>query len=177
MNARLLLLSLPLTALALVGCPEEKETDDTGTPTDTSDTSTEDTDTSDDCVPITWTDGNSGVYTVNSAGDDHLKHHFRMPEGAARLVLTTTWDTDWNMKATAGTGTCPHSGTAYADDYNATGSITLELLPGDVVEGAETFTADQQWFNHIEVYMVADPPEDGATANYTMEGMTCPPAE
>jgi hypothetical protein len=177
MNARLLLLALPLTAL--LGCPEDKQ-DDTSPTDDTSDTGngdTEDTDPNADCVPISWTDGNGGQYTVNSAADDHVKHHFRMPEGTARLVLTTTWDTAWNMQAKAGTGECPHSGTAYADDYNATGSITLELFPGDVEEGAETFTADTLWFSHLELYMVADAPADGETAVYAMDGLACPAAE
>jgi len=178
MNARLLALALPLTVLALTGCPKD-DTDDTE-PTDTDDTSTGDTEDTDplaDCVPISWTDGNGGQYTVNSAGDDHVKHHFNMPENTARLVLTTTWDTDWNMQVKAGIGGCPHSGTVYADDYNANGSITLEVFPGDVEEGATTFTAGTQWFNHIELYMVADAPADGETTVYAMDGLACPPEE
>lgn len=169
MNARLLLLVLPL---ALTACPkDDSEPDDT----EADDTSTDDTGTGDGCFAVAFTDGDSGVYTVNSAADDHVKKHFDMPENVGSVTVTATWDTDWNMMAKIGTGECPHAGTVYADDYNATGTVTLTVTAGEVVEGATTFTAGQKWFAHLEIYELADPPADGSTANYTFAAEACPP--
>ena len=169
MNARLLLV-LPLVALTLTACfEEEDDTDDTKT----DDTQVEDTGPVEDCQPITFSDGDSGTYVVNSAADDHVKHHFDMPEGVHKIIVSGAWDTDWNMELDAGIGFCPHSGTTYAETYDATGEISLELTP-DLVDGsAETFEAGVQWFAHFGLNMAVGGPDDGETAEYGVAAEAC----
>ena len=166
MNARFLLLALSLCALSLAACGEEEEkTEDTGP--------FEDTGPTEDCQPIEWANGDSGTYVVNSAGDDHVKHHFMMPENIHKLTVTGSWECDWTMEMDVGIGNCPHSGTSYAEDYNADGAITLDLTPDLVDETAEVFEADTQWFNHFGLNMPVDGPADGETCEYAMEATGC----
>lgn len=166
MNAKLILV-LPLVALNLTACGDDDDT------AKTDDTQVEDTEPVEDCQSVDFTDGSGGTYTVASAYDDHVKHHFDMPEGVHRLVVTGTWDTDWNMELDAGIGFCPDSGTSYAEDYNATGELTIEVTPDMVDAGVETFTGGVQWFAHFGLNMQVGGPDDGETAQYGMEALAC----
>ncbi len=171
MNARLLSLALPLFALSLAACDEEEDNKDT-TP-ETEDTQVEDTGPEEDCQPVDWSDGSSGTYVVNSAADDHVKHHFDIPENVHRLVVTGSWECDWTMEMDVGIGYCPHSGDSYVEDYNASGEITLEATPEMVNEGDEVFEAGVQWFNHFGLNMPVGGPADGETCEYAMEALAC----
>jgi hypothetical protein len=166
MNARLLLV-LPL-ALS-IACGEEEKTDDT----QLDDTGSEDTGPVEDCQPVSFSDGDSGTYVVNSAGDDHVKHHFDMPENVHKLIVSGTWDSDWTMELDAGIGFCPHSGTTYAETYDTGGSLSLELTPDLVEAEAAVFEAGVQWFAHFGLNMPVGGPEDGATAQYTVSAEAC----
>jgi hypothetical protein len=158
--------ALPLLALPLVACDEDKdEPEDTNPP--------EDTGPVEDCQPVDWTDGSGGTYTVNSAADDHVKHHWDMPENVHRLEVSGSWDTDWTMELDAGIGYCPHSGQSYAESYDASGTVTIEVTPDMVTEGDEVFEAGVQWFAHFGLNMPVGGPEDGSTAQYTMEALAC----
>lgn len=169
MNARLLL-AIPLLALNLTACGED---DDTGEPKTDDTGPVEDTGPSEDCQPVSWSDGDSGTYVVNSAGDDHVKHHFDMPENVHKLIVSGTWDSDWTMELDAGIGFCPHSGTTYAETYDTGGSLSLELTPDLVEAEAAVFEAGVQWFAHFGLNMPVGGPEDGATAQYTVSAEAC----
>ncbi len=168
MNARLLLV-LPLVAFTLTACGDDE---DSGDPK-LDDTQVEDTGPVEDCQPIEYSDGSGGTYTVNSNADDHVKHHFDMPEGVHKLIVSGTWDTDWNMELDAGIGFCPDSGTTYDEDYNASGEVVLELTPDLVDAGVDTFTGGVQWFAHFGLNMQAGGPADGETAEYTVGAQAC----
>ncbi len=169
MNARFLLV-LPLLATSLIACGEDEEDPKD---TDTEDTQVEDTGPVEDCQPVSFTDGDGGTYVVNSAGDDHVKHHWDMPADVHKLIVGGTWDSDWTMELDAGIGYCPHSGTTYAEDYNADGEVVLELTPDLVDAGAEVFEADVQWFAHFGLNMPVGGPADGETAGYTVWAEAC----
>jgi hypothetical protein len=169
MNARLLLV-IPLLALNLTACGED---DDTGEPKTDDTGPVEDTGPSEDCQPVSWSDGDSGTYVVNSAGDDHVKHHFDMPENVHKLIVTGTWECDWTMEMDVGIGFCPHSGTSYIEDYNSDGEIVLETTPDMVNAGDTVFEANVQWFNHFGLNMAVGGPEDGETCEYAMEALAC----
>lgn len=158
-----------ILVFALVGCPpDEEKTDDSAT--ETGDTGPVD----DGCTAFELNEGSTGTYTVNSAGDDHVKHHFDMPEGIARVKATVTWTTGWNMVWELGTGWCPHSGTSLCEVSGSEGTLSLDVTATDLV-GTDTFTADDQWFAHLGLDMMVGP-EDGETADYTMAVEVCPAA-
>ncbi len=167
MDARLLL-ALPFFAFA-IACGEADDTEEPKT----DDTQSEDTGPVEDCQPVEFSDGDGGTYTVASNYDDHVKHHFSMPEGVHKLIVGGTWDTDWTMELDAGIGFCPDSGTTYAESYNSDGEVILELTPDMVVADATTFDAGAQWFAHFGLYMQVGGPEDGETAAYTVYAEAC----
>jgi len=168
MNARLLLV-LPLVVLNLTACGDDE---DSGDPK-TDDTQAEDTGPVEDCQPVEWSDGSSGTFVRNASADDDVKHHFDMPEGAHKLIVSGTWEAEWNMELDAGIGFCPDSGTTYAEDANSDGLVTLELTPDMVDAGTETFSAGVQWFAHFRLDMQVGGPADGETTPYTFEALAC----
>ena len=171
MNARLLVLVLPVFALSLAACDEEEKTDDTAP--DTEETGIEDTGPVEDCQQVGWTDGSGGTYLVNSAADDHVKHHWDMPENAHKIIVVGTWDSDWTMELDAGIGYCPHSGTTYHEDYNATGEVAYEVTPDAVNASDAVFEAGVQWFAHFGLNMPVGGPDDGETAEYALDVQAC----
>lgn len=161
-----LILAIPL----LAACPEEeKETETDVTDTDETDQPTE------DCQAVELDEGATGTYTINSAGDDHVKHHFLMPEGANHIIATATWtETEWKMLLDLGIGFCPHSGTSMAQTTGEGGEVTLELWSTDLEEPLDSFTADDQWFVHLGEDMPVNP-EDGSTSDYAFDVQVCTP--
>lgn len=160
------------TVLLVLGCSLLACDEDTGDPKDTADTGTAPTE---DCETVEFDDGSSGTYVVDSSADDHVKHHWYMPEGVDHLVVTGTWDTEeddsWVFELAVGTGTCPHSGTEYGGTEGSGGELVVELYPSDVEEGAETFTADEKWFAHFG--LVDQTHSDGDTTDYAFDVQAC----
>ena len=160
--SRLVLLAL------LAACTPEA--DDTGSPS-VDDTGGEDT--ASPCTEIALDEGSSGTYTVDSSGDDHVKHHWVMPEGQVLVAATATWDQpDWTMALGIGEGWCPHSGDEHASATGTGG--TLEVQYSAAEAGIDAFEADRQWFVHMGVDMPVVRPEDGETSAYTFAVLLCP---
>lgn len=154
-------------ALLLCACPEEEPTDSGAA--DTGDTGAPE----EECVEVDFTDGSSGTYTIDSASDDHVKHHFDMPEGTTRLEATATWsETEWEMALDVGTGMCPHSGTSHVQVAGAGGELTAEVQASDL--GLEAFAPDETWFLHLGEDMPVDP-DDGSTSDYAVSALACRP--
>jgi hypothetical protein len=122
-----------------------------------------------DCVDLTFTDGNTGTYTVVEGGESHEKHHFNMPEGKDALVLKVTWPDDtWTMDVAAGQGGCPHSGTTRAT-VTATKDARL-FIPATQISETGPFTAGEVWFLHLGA---TGTHAAGEAEPYTMAGQAC----
>jgi hypothetical protein len=163
--------------LALFGCPKEDDTEDTNdTDTGLTDTGdTEDTDPGLTCEDVAWTDGSSGTYTYDPAGDSDVKHHFDMPAGMTVLRAQVTWTrTEWDMALDAGLGGCPHSGTSYGSVDGEGGSLELEVTAES--QSLATFEEGEMHFVHLKENMPVNP-ETGETTDYAMAAQVCRPAE
>jgi len=157
-----------LLALALAACTPEE--DDTGTPSP-DDTGAEDT--ASPCAGIALDEGSSGTYTVDSSGDDHVKHHWDMPEGQGEIVGTATWDQpDWTMALGLGEGWCPHTGEEHASARGPGGTLEVRWTAAEA--GLEAFEDGRQWFIHMGVDMPVVRPEDGETSAYAFTVRLCP---
>ncbi len=123
---------------------------------------------SDDCQVLELEGGGSGSYTVSDGGDDHVKHHFAMPENVDALQVSVRWpDESWKLKVDLGTGHCPHSGESIVS-AEGTGEAALELKAAD--RQLERFEAGQKWFVHLEA---SNPQQVGASAEYSVEVKAC----
>ena len=162
MSRTLVLAVIPFLVLA---CGDDKE--DTSLPEDTGPFET--------CTAASLDEGSTGTYVVNAGGDDHVKHHWYMPEGIDHIRATATWTADvaWLLEYAGGIGWCPHSGTTIGDAVEGdTGEIVLDLYPVDVDDTSTTFTFDEQWFVHIGL---ADYTEhaNGESLDYAMDVQLC----
>lgn len=102
-----------------------------------------------DCAELTFTEGASGSYTITEGGDDHVKHHFEMPEGKDALVVDVTWpDEAWTFDVAAGVGVCPHHGKTYGT-VEGTGSAHLYVPASAVAEDATSFPMSESWYVHL----------------------------
>ena len=158
------LLIASVVVLALVGCDEK----DTGASGDTAPPAP-----SEECTTVVFDEGDSGTYVINNDGDDHVKHHWYMPEGVERMEAKANWEGEgWLMEMDVGIGWCPHSGTSYKDDSSDSGELIIEVWPSDVDDSWETFQAEDQWFLHLgDASMGAH--EDGESLDYTVEVKIC----
>ena len=134
MSRTLVLAVIPFLVLA---CGDDKE--DTSLPEDTGPFET--------CTAASLDEGSTGTYVVNAGGDDHVKHHWYMPEGIDHIRATATWTADvaWLLEYAGGIGWCPHSGTTIGDAVEGdTGEIVLDLYPVDVDDTSPTFTPTER---------------------------------
>jgi hypothetical protein len=123
------------------------------------------------CESITFTEGAQGEYAITEGGDDHVKHHFEMPEGIDTLVVDVTWpDAEWSFEIAAGVGHCPHHGTTHMTVQGGPGHGHILLPVAKVSEELETFTAGETWYVHLAS---KGEREVGAKATFAMDGKAC----
>lgn len=117
---------------------------------------------------LAFTDGNSGTIDIPMVGaqftETDVKHHFEMPAGATKVKVTFTWDPKWELEASIGTGTCPHSGEMLEAETTSSGEVTLEYED-------EAGLTEGQWFAHFSVPDVNA--HRGESCSYTISAELC----
>lgn len=96
---------------------------------------------------VFFSDGSGGKISVPPSGYEpqHLRYHFRMSDGAKRMLAILTWERPGvELELAAGLGQCPHHGTTLARQTSARSPIVLDLaVPPDA--------PPERWFCHVRL--------------------------
>lgn len=100
-------------------------------------------------IEVTWKDGNTGKVTVPASGyiDQHLKHHYEMPDGINKVIGVLGWDKPgFTLELMIGVGECPDNGTVAAKGESTSSPAAVEYAtPSGTIPKAA------MWFSHVQL--------------------------